>query len=199
MTETRAKLSAAERRQAVLDTACRMFSEGSYRGTTTAEISRALGCSEPILYRHFASKRDLYLACLDYAWTETRKSWDEAIAAEPDPRLWMVAMVRAAISREAKALLADLWIQALTEATDEPAIATALNRQLREVHDYVADLIRRSQAAGGIHPDRDADAEAWLSLSMGLLNTIGHRLGGNLLSQDDLERVRAARQAWMIS
>ena len=31
------RLPAAERRQAILDAALRVFSEGSYRGTTTAE------------------------------------------------------------------------------------------------------------------------------------------------------------------
>ena len=32
-----------------------------------AEIAREAGITEPILYRHFGSKRDLYLACLDEA------------------------------------------------------------------------------------------------------------------------------------
>ena len=52
----------------MLDAACRVFFESSYRGATTAEIAREAGISEPILYRHFGSKRDLYLACLDEAW-----------------------------------------------------------------------------------------------------------------------------------
>ena len=73
MTQTPAKrLTAEERRQAVLDTACRVFSRSSYRGATTAEIAREAGISEPILYRHFGSKRDLYLACMDEAWGSFR-------------------------------------------------------------------------------------------------------------------------------
>ena len=61
---TTVRMPAAERRLKLVETAIRVFSEGSYRGTTTAEIARAAGVSEPILYRHFASKRDLYLAAL---------------------------------------------------------------------------------------------------------------------------------------
>ena len=68
VTATGTRLPAAERRLAIIQTALRVFTEGSYRGTTTAEIARAAGVSEPILYRHFASKRDLYLAALDYVW-----------------------------------------------------------------------------------------------------------------------------------
>ena len=49
-----ARLSASERRQAIVDAALRVFSEGSYAGATTAQIAREAGISEPILYRHFA-------------------------------------------------------------------------------------------------------------------------------------------------
>ena len=75
------RLPAGERRAALLSTACAAFSEGSYRGTTTAEIARAAGITEPILYRHFESKRELFLACLEETWGGLRMMWDEAIAA----------------------------------------------------------------------------------------------------------------------
>src|SRR5437660_9768664 len=83
MSATRPRLTAVERRQAVLDTACRVFSRTSYRGATTAEIAREAGISEPILYRHFGSKRDLYLACLEEAWDSFRAESEAAIASDP--------------------------------------------------------------------------------------------------------------------
>ena len=84
MSVTRARLTAVERRQAVLDTAGRVFSSSSYRGATTAEIAREAGITEPILYRHFGSKRDLYLACLDEAWTSFRQVAADAMATDPE-------------------------------------------------------------------------------------------------------------------
>lgn len=195
---TAARLSAPERRQAVLDTACRIFSDGSYRGTTTAEIARESGVSEPILYRHFASKRELYLACLDAAWVDTRDRWDERVAAEPDPARWIPAIAVASFEPcKSRAVLADLWVQALSVANDDPEIGAALAAQMREVHDYVADLIRRSQAAGGVVAARDAEAEAWIFVSVGLLRTVAGRLGG-LLGDGDLDRIRASRAEWML-
>jgi AcrR family transcriptional regulator len=192
-----ARLSAPERRQAVLDTACRIFSEGSYRGTTTAEIARESGVSEPILYRHFASKRELYLACLDMAWVDTKALWDESVAAEPDPARWVPAIAGAAFEvRTGPAVLADLWVQALSVANDDAVIGAALSAQMREVHDYVAELIRRSQAEGGAVAARDAGAEAWIFVSVGLLRTLAGRLDG-LLTADDLSRIRASRTEWM--
>jgi len=191
------RLSAPERRQAVLDAACRIFSEGSYRGTTTAEIARESGVSEPILYRHFASKRELYLACLETAWLDTRARWDDGVAAEPDPARWVPAIAAAAFEvGKCPAVLADLWVQALSVANDDSVIGAALAAQMREVHDYVADLIRLSQAAGGAVAERDADAEAWIFVSVGLLRTLAGRLDG-LLAPDDLDRIRASRTEWM--
>src|SRR5213078_4951739 len=92
---TRPRMAAAERRRCVIDAAVRVFSRSSYRAATTAEIARECGVTEPVLYRHFPSKRDLYLACLDAGWTHVRRLWEEAVANEPDPRLKLGAMGRA--------------------------------------------------------------------------------------------------------
>ena len=157
------RLPAEERKAAVLDSACGIFSTGSYRGTTTAQIARIAGVTEPVLYRHFASKRDLYLAVLEESWRRLRLLWDAAVEAEPDPRLWVGAMGKAYFqAKDPKVRCADLWVQALTEASDDSVIRKFLRRQMREVHDYVTDVIRQAQADGGIFEDRDASAEAWI-------------------------------------
>lgn len=195
MTQTRRRLSADERRQAVLEAACREFTRSSYRGTTTADIAQAAGISEPILYRHFGSKRDLYLACLDEAWRRFRELGEEAI--ESDPRHCLGAIADAYMASKARIRLVDLWIQALSISPDDAAIAKALRRQIREVHAFFADLIRRGQAEGVVIAGRDADAEAWIFVASGLLATVDHRLGG--LLGDDLALVRRERRRWLLT
>jgi AcrR family transcriptional regulator len=190
------RLPAEERKAAVLDCACGIFSTGSYRGTTTAEIARRAGVTEPVLYRHFASKRDLYLAVLEESWSRLHAMWEQAIADEPDPRFRVAAMGRAYFAAtDPKVLCAELWIQALTEASDDAEIRKFLRKQMREVHDYVTDVIRRSQEDGGIVRDRDASAEAWIFVAIGLLGTVSRRVG-NLL-EDDFEAIIASRKRWM--
>ena len=190
------RLPAEQRKAAVLDCACGIFSTGSYRGTTTAEIARVAGVTEPVLYRHFASKRDLYLSVLDESWRRLRDLWQAAVEAEPDPRLWVGAMGQAYFqAKDPKVRCADLWVQALTEASDDQEIRKFLRKQMREVHNYVADVIRRSQEAGGILPDRDAGAEAWIFLAIGLLGTVGRRVGG--LIHDDFPAIVTQRRRWM--
>ncbi|HEX3807938.1 MAG TPA: TetR/AcrR family transcriptional regulator [Gaiellaceae bacterium] len=196
MTQTPVKrLNAEARRQAVLDTACRVFSRSSYRGATTAEIAREAGISEPILYRHFGSKRDLYLACLDEAWRTFRAESEAAIANDP---VGCLGAISAAYMGSGKKLrVVDLWIQALTVAPEDKVIAAALRKQVREVHGFFADVVRDGQTRGVVHADRDADAEAWIFVAGGLLATMDSRLGG--LLGDDLERVRDSRRAWMLA
>ncbi|HLM34987.1 MAG TPA: TetR/AcrR family transcriptional regulator [Gaiellaceae bacterium] len=191
----RPRLAAAERRQAVLDTACDVFARSSYRGATTAEIARAAEITEPILYRHFGSKRDLYLACLEQAWQQFRAVGEEAMEKNPEGCLGAIADAYMKPGAKARIRLVDLWIQALTEAAGDETIAAALRTQIREVHDFFAALIRTAQHEGYVHSDRDAEAEAWLFIAGGLLATIDHRLGG--LLGDDLLKVRAARREWM--
>jgi len=192
------RLPAAERRQALLDAAMRVFACGSYSGATTADIAREAGVSEPILYRHFASKRDLYLAVLDTAWERLRAAWEEAVAdAAPEEMLPALGrVVRELKVRRNVTPPSLLWIQALTEAGEDPAIRRHLRAQLRAVHDFVAETMRTAQARGGMARDRDPDAEAWIFLGAGLLIGFGVRLG-ELLSAEDVERIGAARLRWL--
>lgn len=190
------RMRAEARRAAVLDTACKVFSRGTYHGTTTAEIARAAGVSEPILYRHFRSKRDLYLACIEETWDRTRTRWDAALADEPDPAEWIAAIGRAFLQwKEQRALISNLWLQAIAEASEDPKIRANVRGHLTRVHAYVADVVRRSQAAGGIARDRDPSAEAWIFLGVGLISAAGLRLGG--LVEEDLGRIRESRRRWL--
>jgi AcrR family transcriptional regulator len=60
-----ARMSSEERRDAILKAALKLFSERGFRGTTTRALAEEVGVTEPVLYEHFKSKRDLYLAIID--------------------------------------------------------------------------------------------------------------------------------------
>jgi AcrR family transcriptional regulator len=61
----RQRLPVAERRAVLIEAAGRLFGERGYEATRLDEIAAAAGVTKPIVYRHFDSKRDLYLALLD--------------------------------------------------------------------------------------------------------------------------------------
>ena len=196
MTVTAPRMAAAERRQHLIETAIRLFTDGSYHGTTTAEIARAAGVSEPILYRHFASKRDLYLAGLEHVWAKTREGWERKLEGAPDACAAIEAIGKGHVSvRSPRLQLAELWVQALSEASEDPELRRHLRRHMREVHEFVAGLIRRGQEQGAIAAERDASSEAWIMLAGGILGMVGRRVG--LLDDAELGAIRSARLSWL--
>ena len=61
-----ARMAGEERRLQILRVAMRLFSQRGFRGTTTKEIALAAGVSEAMVFRHFATKEQLYSAILDH-------------------------------------------------------------------------------------------------------------------------------------
>jgi AcrR family transcriptional regulator len=59
------RLPRAERRAAIIEAAGRLFGERGYEATRLDDVAAAAGVTKPIVYRHFDSKRGLYLALLD--------------------------------------------------------------------------------------------------------------------------------------
>src|SRR5215211_5681234 len=63
---TSARMAGEERRLQILAVAVTLFSQKGFRGTTTKEIAQAAGVSEAMVFRHFATKEELYAAILDH-------------------------------------------------------------------------------------------------------------------------------------
>src|SRR5437868_14077958 len=61
-----ARMAGEERHLQILRVAMRLFSQHGFRGTTTKEIAQAAGVSEAMVFRHFATKEELYSAILDH-------------------------------------------------------------------------------------------------------------------------------------
>lgn len=59
-------MAGEERRLQILRVAVSLFSQRGFRGTTTKEIAQAAGISEAMVFRHFATKEELYAAILDH-------------------------------------------------------------------------------------------------------------------------------------
>jgi AcrR family transcriptional regulator len=188
------RLPAAERRRELIEAALRVFATGSYAGATTAHIAREAGVSEPILYRHFASKRELYFACLDEVWRRVRERIEASIEERGAREGWRA--MGTATMREMRVLVPSLWMQAITEAGEDDEIRRYVRRHMREVHDFFADVLRRVQAEGGMHADRDPETEAWIFLAGSLLVSIADRLGGPLRAED-FEAIKRERLRWL--
>lgn len=64
LAQERRRFPAAERRETITRAAGPLFAKHGYDATRLDEVAAAAGVTKPIVYRHFASKKDLYLALL---------------------------------------------------------------------------------------------------------------------------------------
>src|SRR3954463_9397557 len=61
----RKRLSAEDRRAAILDAALEGFAKRGYNGASIDEIATAAGISKALIYEHFPSKKDLHVSLLE--------------------------------------------------------------------------------------------------------------------------------------
>jgi len=141
-----ARLPAAERRSAIVAAALKVFASGSYAGSTTAEIARAAGVSEPIIYRHFPSKRDVWCACVEQASepTESTKFPGSTAAGRDVPDDLAAHLVCLAGHGEALGTEPDGLIDAL-----ERVAARQAERALYPAAEHVLRAALRLHGAGG--------------------------------------------------
>jgi AcrR family transcriptional regulator len=72
------RLSAAERRDDVLDAALVEFADRGYEGTSTEDIARRAGISQPYLFRLFGTKKELFKAAAARCLRETLELFQRA-------------------------------------------------------------------------------------------------------------------------
>src|ERR1700751_533696 len=73
-----ARLSAAERKDDVLDAALVEFAERGFEGTSTEDIARRAGISQPYLFRLFGTKKELFIATVGGCFRETLELFQRA-------------------------------------------------------------------------------------------------------------------------
>ena len=65
MATAQVRYSAADRREQILEAATQLFARQGFQGTTTKQISDHTGVNEALIFRHFASKDELYWAVIE--------------------------------------------------------------------------------------------------------------------------------------
>ena len=127
--ESRARLSAAQRRGLIEDAAARLFAQRGYVATTVEDIVSEAGVSKPMLYRHFESKKELHMKLLERRRDELAAApLDSFLQAEGKPEDRLPAMIEAWFAHvEQHPDTSRLLFQ---DATGDPDIH-ALQRELR--------------------------------------------------------------------
>ena len=157
------KLSAADRKQAILTAAAPVFARLGRDGATTKEIAKAAGVSEALLFKHFPNKQALYLAMQTSCCVQRDPAMLERMkAAEPSAQT-LVELMRSFARRvvakaedDQETLQTRMMLRSLTEdgefaGTFLKGIPTDVNKKLKEC---IRAAVGEGQAVDGkIRPD----------------------------------------------
>ena len=160
------RMAGEERRRQIVKVAMRLFSERGFGGTTTKEIAQAAGVSEAIIFRHFATKEDLYRAIIDH------KACAEHSDAEPHPIVEAIKCeVGDAVRRkDDRAVFEGLALAVMRHHEDDPEFLRLLlysaleghelaqmfwDRNVRVMYEFLGAYVRERQREGafkGVEP-----------------------------------------------
>lgn len=161
------RMRSADRRRQLLEVAAERFARLGYRGTTTADLAKAAGITEPILYRHFKNKLDLFVTLVDEVGREVVSGWENALAGVESPtrRLETLLANNPATHDKIKHVYRVIF-QAMTEVEGEPIVARALRKHFTRVHEFIKDELSSLQRAGAVRRDEAAADLAWLFINV---------------------------------
>ena len=138
------RLLAAERKDDVLDAAMVEFAERGLEGTSTEDIARRAGISQPYLFRLFGTKKELFIATVTRCFRETLELFQRAAEGKRGEE---------ALHAIGKAYMEQLetdrtWLRAQMQAyaaSDDPAIRAVVRAGYGDLVAYV----RRVSGADG--------------------------------------------------
>jgi AcrR family transcriptional regulator len=174
----RARLSGAARRQQIIEVAADLFSRKGFGGTTTKRVAQAIGVSETTIFKHFASKEELYAAIIE-AKTHMEELLGSVtpVASQQDDAGLLRSLAREMISRVQRdpTLMRLLLFSALEGHSLSELFFRARVQRLDEfLARYIADRV----AAGAFRPV-DPTQAAWNFIGMVTHHILLHELFGH--------------------
>ena len=165
----RKRLSAPQRRKQLLAAALHKFAELGYHGTSMDDVAATAGVTKPLLYDHFTSKQDLFVAVLESIRDELLALGARAAVRPVSPE----GQFRAAISAffaYVKAHPQGVKVLFLTAHHDP--VATALSNSVQAgASKGIAALLRLYW-----HPATPRDLAAGTEFLKGGLHALAHLL-----------------------
>jgi AcrR family transcriptional regulator len=137
---TRTRLTSRDRYEQVVTAAVTAFARGGYAGTTTDQVARLAGVSQPYVIRLFGTKQALFLAAATRATDRIEQGLRDAVTgAERDPR-WATHDGLLAERESITVLLHGFVIG------NDPVIGPAVRDCLGRIHHTIKELTGADEA-----------------------------------------------------
>jgi len=195
--EKHPRLRGAQRKALILEQSKKVFARKGYLAASTGELARASGISEPILYKHFGSKRKLYLAVLadlSEEFMQRLRGLVERRAARD-----LLDSLSNLMLDYRNAAMADhdnihLLLNAALES-DDPEVAQLTQAHNRLMYTLVHGLLQQAREQGLVSSQLDLSAATWGYLSF--LFALQYRGRANMFEEFNEQAIREINRLWL--
>lgn len=187
------------RRSQILNVAIKLFSQKGFNGATTKEIAREAGVSEAMVFRHFATKSELYHAIINFKACEggiNQLPWENdstenaAIEAKDDFQVFYNLALHALAHHEADVEFMRLLFYSALE--EHELSEMFFDQFLTPLYEFLGAYIRKRQKDGVM---REGEPKVFVRAFLGMI--IHHSLNNILWDKSrrllDITNEEAAR------
>jgi AcrR family transcriptional regulator len=175
----------AERKRQLLGHAKQLFVTLGYQNTTTEKIAAAAGVSEPVLYRHFPSKKVLFLEVLQEIRQATLERWRAHSAGLTDPLAKLHAIMDLYLGSTREHALEYRVMHRTLMETEDAEIVSLLRGFYLDSEDLLAEIITDGQQTGVFRRSLDPRVGAWELIRTALGYTLTLPLDVPLYAEPD--------------
>lgn len=151
-----------------MEVATKLFARNGYEATTTAAIALAAGVTEPILYRHFKSKQELFVAIVKAVSNQTMQHWQDLIAGVEDPAE-QIRRIAAELPQHMEKLADAYHVLhgALATSRDKKVLAV-MREHYNQIERFFAGVIQQGQKSGDFRKNINPRGAAWQLIITGI-------------------------------
>src|SRR6478609_1550589 len=137
-----------QRRAQLLDAANHVFTSNGYHAAAMDDIAESAGVSKPVLYQHFPSKLDLYLALLDTSCERLIEVVEEALDSTEENADRVVATM-GAFYDFVNSASGEFRFVFESDLTGDGQVQQRLWEVNNQIADSIAEVIARYWVSGG--------------------------------------------------
>ena len=160
------RMNGDDRRKQILRVAQHVFAEHNYHGATTAKIAKAAGVTEPTIYLHFPSKKDLFIAVTEDCSRFEIESVKRAVEKTGDVLQAYRLIFEQLHEFTSKVNPDPAKILIINKVVDDPEIREVVRRCNDELYSLVTEHLRNAMDEGNIRDDVSPEVMAQVLVSL---------------------------------
>ena len=151
------EMSLKPRQVEILQVALRLLAEGGCHALTIRNIAFELGITEPAIYRHFGSKKDLLMALYGYVWARLKDEVLPVLDAGGDPPQRLSRVVESTLSFLSKNKGVNLVLLSEAIHHNDPDLKGAMLELITNFQKRLKEVLAEGMREGFFKDDLDLE------------------------------------------